>query len=66
MPVGGLPGVVAVTPDGSQVWVGNMLNGNVTVIDAATNTVSGTISAGSGTATLNAEPVSIAFVKVSS
>jgi YVTN family beta-propeller protein len=64
--VGGLPGVVAVTPDGSQVWVGNMLTGNVTVINPATNTVSGTISAGSGTATLNAEPFSIAFVSVSS
>jgi YVTN family beta-propeller protein len=60
---GSLPASIAVTPDGSQVWVGNTLSGNITVISTATNTVSGTISGGAGTATLDAAPLGIAFVK---
>jgi YVTN family beta-propeller protein len=64
IPVGGLPGSVAITPDGSQVWVGNILTGNISVIDAATNIVAGTINGGTGTATLNAAPLGIVFVKV--
>jgi YVTN family beta-propeller protein len=54
---------VAVTPDGSQVWVGNNLTGNISVINPATDTVSATISGGSGTATLLAAPLGIAFSK---
>jgi YVTN family beta-propeller protein len=61
--VGRLPEAVAVTPDGRQVWVGNDLSGNITVINPATNTVSTTISGGSGTATLLAGPLGIAFTK---
>ena len=61
--VGRLPEAVAVTPDGRQVWVGNDLSGNVTVINPATNTVTTTISGGRGTATLLAGPLGIAFTK---
>jgi len=61
IPVGHLPSAVAIVPDGSQVWVGNILDGDITVIDPATNTVSGTITGGTGTATLDAQPLSIAF-----
>ena len=63
VPVGRLPGSVAVTPDGSQVWVGNNLTGNISVINPASDTVSATISGGSGTATLLAAPLGIAFTK---
>jgi YVTN family beta-propeller protein len=52
-----------VNRDGSQVWVGNDLSGNITVINPATNTVTTTISGGSGTATLLAAPLAIAFTK---
>ena len=61
--VGHLPASVAVTPDDSQVWVGNVLDGNITVINPATNAVAGTISGGTGTATLDGQPLGIAFVK---
>jgi YVTN family beta-propeller protein len=60
--VGHLPASVAVTPDDSQVWVGNILDGNITVINPATNSVAGTIGAGTGTATLDGQPLGIAFV----
>jgi YVTN family beta-propeller protein len=63
--VGHLPGSIAVTPDDSQVWVGNILDGNITVINPATNTVAGTISGGTGTATLDGQPLGIAFVPAS-
>jgi YVTN family beta-propeller protein len=63
IPAGGLPGSIAVTPDGSQVWVGNILSGNITVINPATNTVAGTLSFGTGTATLDGQPLGIAFVR---
>jgi YVTN family beta-propeller protein len=55
--------VVAVTPDGSQVWVGNILQGNINVINPATDAVVATVSAGSGTAILDGAPIAIAFVK---
>jgi YVTN family beta-propeller protein len=61
--VGHLPASVAVTPDDSQVWVGNVLDGSITVINPATNTVAGTISGGTGTATLDGQPLGIAFVQ---
>jgi YVTN family beta-propeller protein len=61
--VGRLPEAVAVTPDGRQVRVGNDLSGDITVINPATNTVTTTISGGSGTATLLAGPLGIAFTK---
>ena len=63
LPTGRLPGTVAVTPDGSQVWVGNVASGDITVISPATDTVAGTISGGPGTSALNSEPQGIAFVK---
>jgi YVTN family beta-propeller protein len=46
--VGKLPIGVAVTPDGSKLYVANSGDGNVSVIDTATNTVIGSpISVGS-------------------
>jgi YVTN family beta-propeller protein len=65
IPVGHLPGSIAVTPDDSQVWVGNILDGNISVINPATNTVAGTISGGTGTATLDGQPLGIAFAPAS-
>ena len=47
IPVGSQPGGVAVTPDGSKVYVANFLSNNVSVIATATNTVTATIPAGS-------------------
>jgi YVTN family beta-propeller protein len=46
------------------VWVGNVLPGNISVINPATNAVTTTIQGGSGTATLDAAPLGIAFTKV--
>ena len=45
--VGSQPGGVAVTPDGSKVYVANFLSNNVSVIATATNTVTATIPVGS-------------------
>ena len=42
IPVGGSPYGVAVTPDGSKVYVTNDLSNTVSVIDTTTNTVIGT------------------------
>ena len=61
--VQGLPMSIAATPDGSQVWVGNILDGDVTVIDPATDTVTGTVLQGAGTANFQAAPLGIAFVR---
>jgi YVTN family beta-propeller protein len=61
--VGRQPASVAVTPDGSQVWVGNILDGDVTVIDPATNTVIGTVLQGTGTANYQDAPLGITFVQ---
>jgi YVTN family beta-propeller protein len=66
MPTGLLPGSVGIVPDGSQVWVGNVESGSVTVINPATNTVSGTITFGAGTSPLDGVPFGMAFVKVAS
>jgi len=65
VPVGHLPASVAVTPDNSQVWVGNILDGDITVINPATQTVAGTISGGTGTETLDGQPLGIAFTPAS-
>jgi YVTN family beta-propeller protein len=46
VPVGRIPTVLAVSPDGSQVWVGHMLDGTVSVVDTATDTVTATIPVG--------------------
>ena len=43
--------------------MGNNLTGNITVINPPTDTVSATISGGSGTATLLAAPLGIAFAR---
>jgi YVTN family beta-propeller protein len=47
IPVGLFPVGVAVTPDGSKVYVTNGRSNTVSVIDTATNTVSATIPVGS-------------------
>ena len=44
--VGQLPYGVAVTPDGSTIYVANQVSGTVSVIDAATNTVNATLNVG--------------------
>src|SRR5215469_10516140 len=43
IPVGARPFGVAVTPDGSKVYVANEASNTVSVIDTATNTVTATI-----------------------
>jgi YVTN family beta-propeller protein len=47
IPVGDHPYGVAVTPDGSKVYVGNWFPGTVSVIETATNKVTATIPVGS-------------------
>jgi len=47
IPVGGDPVGVAVSPDGSTVYVTHSQGNNVSVIDTATNTVVDTIPVGS-------------------
>jgi len=47
--IGGLLGELAVTPDGSKVYVTNRSTNNVYVIDTATNTVAATIPVGATT-----------------
>jgi YVTN family beta-propeller protein len=46
IPVGNAPVGVAVTPDGSEVFVTNQGSNTVSVIDTATNTVTATIPVG--------------------
>jgi YVTN family beta-propeller protein len=46
IPVGSEPGGVAVTPDGSKVYVANSLSNTVSAIATATNTVIATIPVG--------------------
>jgi YVTN family beta-propeller protein len=46
IPVGQTPYGVAVTPDGSRVYIANELDGTVSVIDTATSTVTATIPIG--------------------
>jgi YVTN family beta-propeller protein len=48
IPVGGSPNGVAITPDGSKVYIANATSNTVSVIDTATNTVVSTIPVGSG------------------
>ena len=45
--VGSYPWGVAVSPDGTKVYVTNHGNNNVSVIDTATNTVTATVNVGS-------------------
>jgi YVTN family beta-propeller protein len=47
IPVGSEPWGVAVSPNGSKVYVGNQNSNDVSVIDTATNTVVATIPVGS-------------------
>ena len=44
--VGGVPRGIAITPDGKKAYVANSWNGNVSVIDTATNTVTATVTVG--------------------
>ena len=46
MPVGSGPGGVAVTPDGTKVYVANSNDGTVSVIDTGTNNVTATVNVG--------------------
>src|SRR5690242_10546257 len=51
IPVGSYPGGVAVTPDGSKVYVANgnqVSNGTISVIDTSSNTVTATITVADG------------------
>jgi YVTN family beta-propeller protein len=48
MPAGSQLGGVAVTPDGKKVYLANYNSDRVYVIDAATNKVTVTLTAGSG------------------
>jgi YVTN family beta-propeller protein len=59
--VGRLPESVAVSPDGSEVWVGNGYSGSVSVIATANNSVVATVGGGPGTSTLDAAITSITF-----
>ena len=46
IPVGNSPSGVAVTPDGSWVYVTNYASNNVSVIDTSTNKVTATMNVG--------------------
>jgi YVTN family beta-propeller protein len=46
--VGVGPYGVAVNPDGTKVYVANLMSNNVSVIDTATNTVTATVNVGVG------------------
>ena len=46
VPVGKCPMGVAVSPDGTKVYVANEGSNNVSVIDTATNTVTATVTVG--------------------
>jgi DNA-binding beta-propeller fold protein YncE len=61
IPVGRLPQSVAVTPDGSEVWVGNGLSGSVSAVAVASGAVVATMAGGPGTKPINAAPLGIAF-----
>jgi YVTN family beta-propeller protein len=37
--IGGTPDMIAVSPDGTQLWISNCYNGSVSVIDAQTGRV---------------------------
>ena len=46
VPVGYYPYGVAVTPDGTKVYVANFLSNTTSVIDTANNTVTATVAVG--------------------
>jgi YVTN family beta-propeller protein len=52
---------VSVSPDGSEVWVGNGYSGSVSIIAAANNSVVATVGGGPGTSTLDAAITGIVF-----
>ena len=56
IPVGNFPGVVAVSPDGAHAYVVNCLGGTMSVIDTASNTVSGTLPVSSNPRALALSP----------
>jgi YVTN family beta-propeller protein len=64
IPLGFFPYGVAVTPDGSKVYVANAVSNSVSVIATATNTVTATIGVGSeplgvGVTSLSGVPFSV-------
>jgi YVTN family beta-propeller protein len=42
----GDPDTLALTPDGSQLWVGGLTSGIITVLDTADESVAGTLNVG--------------------
>ena len=44
--ISGDPDTVGLTPDGSQLWVGGLTSGIITVLNTATHDVVGTINVG--------------------
>ena len=54
--VGARPTAVAVTPDGAKVYVSNYLGNSVSVIDAATNTVTTSVAVGLAPAGIAVSP----------
>jgi YVTN family beta-propeller protein len=46
--VPGDPASVAVTPDGSRLWVGGLTSGNVSVIDTSDDAIVGSFAVGYG------------------
>jgi YVTN family beta-propeller protein len=47
VPVEKSPGGLAITPDGSKVYVANTVSNSISVIDTATNKVTDTVNVGS-------------------
>ena len=64
--VAGDPVSLALTPDGSQLWVGGLTSGIITLQDTATYNVAGTINVGDGGANSGDgnEPTSIVMTTI--
>nr|BFD89215.1 hypothetical protein KitaXyl93_05750 [Kitasatospora sp. Xyl93] len=56
VPVGSRPIALAVSPDGGQVWTGNVFGNSLSVVDTATNTAVATLTPGAFPAALAFSP----------